>query len=206
MKQFIAKEGYLIITFVFVLFVVVWVFWGFSFVLFFLLLAFLFVFRVPRREPVCSDKLAILSPVDGKVVKIESCNDKDFGECMKLSIKNVFYDAGVLRSPAGMKIEEIGFKHGLFLCSELEASERMNERAFISAFVEGQRIVLRICAGSLDRRLKLDNIPRDLHCGDKIGFLINGSVHLFLPKQSRIYVGLGDCISSGSLLGYLGKI
>lgn len=206
MKKIIAKEGYLSIALVFILWVLVWVFWSFSFVLFFLLLILLFVFRMPSRELVCNDKLAVLSPIDGRVVKIENCNHKDLGECIKLSIKNAFYNVGVLRSPTKMKIEEVRFKNGLFLCSELETSERMNERVFISAFAEGQRIGLRVCAGSLDRKLKLDNIPYDLNRGDKMGFLVNGSVHLFLPRQCRIYAGLGDHISSGSLLGYLEKV
>ncbi|MCH5335824.1 MAG: phosphatidylserine decarboxylase [Campylobacter sp.] len=206
MKNFIAKEGYLSIAFVFVLWILVWIFWSFSFILFFLLLILLFIFRTPSRKLVCDDKLAILSPIDGKVTKIENCKHKDLGECIELSIKNSFYDSGVLNSPIKMHIEEIRAKHGLFLCSKLEAAKRMNERVFILAKAEGQKIALRIYAGSLDRKLKLDNISYDLNCGDKLGFLINGSIHLFLPKQARIYAGLGDYISSGSLLGYLGKI
>ena len=206
MKKIVAKEGYLSIAFIFILLILVWIFWSFSFILFLLLLIFLFIFRNPNRELVCNDKSAILSPIDGKITKIENCKHKDLGECIELSIKNAFYDCGVLNSPMQMQIEEIRPKHGLFLCNELESSKKMNERIFILALAQGQRIGLRIYAGSLDRKLKLNDISYDVNCGDKIGFLINGSIHLLLPKQSRIHVGLGDYIQSGSLLGYLGKI
>ncbi len=206
MKKIIAKEGYLSIAFVFVLWIGVWIFWSFSFTLFFLLLFLLFIFRVSSREPVCSDQWALLSPIDGKITKIENCIHKDLGECIKLSIKNAFYDCGVLSSPAKMQIQELRVRHGLFLCSRLESSQRLNERIFILALMQGQKIALRICAGSLDRRLRLNDLSYELNCGDKMGFFINGSVHLFLPKQSRIHAALGDYIHSGSLLGYLGKV
>ncbi len=205
MKNFIAKEGYLSISLVFVLLVLVWFFWSFSFILFFLLLFLLFLFRISKREGVCNDKAALLAPIDGKIVSIENCVHKDLGECIKISIKNAFYDCGILSAPLQMQVVQIRAKHGLFLCSELECSKRLNERVFILAKAAEQDIALRICAGSLDRNLKLDDFTYELKSGDKMGFLLNGKVHLFVPQSSRIHAGVGDYVRLGSLLGYLGK-
>ncbi|HEF5984373.1 TPA: phosphatidylserine decarboxylase, partial [Campylobacter jejuni] len=47
-----------------------------------------------------------------------------------------------------------------------------------------------------------DNISHDLKAGDRMGFLINGSISLLLPKDTRIHIGLNDEIKAGSLLGY----
>lgn len=67
---------------------------------------------------------------------------------------------------------------------------------------ENKTIALRIYAGSFDRKLKFDNISHDLKAGDRMGFLINGSISLLLPKDTRIHMGLNDEIKAGSLLGY----
>ncbi|MFQ6341502.1 phosphatidylserine decarboxylase [Campylobacter sp. VTCC 70190] len=204
MKDYIAKEGYLSLALLCLLFIFVWIFYSFSFLLLLLVLLTLFLFRMPKRELVCSDEKAVFAPIDGKIVKIENIHHQILGECVELSIKNAFYDAGNFNAPFAMSIENIRLKHGLFLCSELESAKMMNERAFILAKTkDDKRVALRIYAGSFDRKLKLVNISYDLKANDRMGFLINGSISLLLPKDTRIHVGLNDEIKANSLLGYL---
>ncbi|HED6149649.1 TPA: phosphatidylserine decarboxylase, partial [Campylobacter coli] len=105
--------------------------------------------------------------------------------------------------PFKMDINDIALKHGLFLCSELKSARIMNENVSIFASSNGSNVVLRIYAGSFDRKLKLDNLSHSLTIGDKMGFLINGTISILLPRDTRIHVGLGDELKSGSLLGYL---
>ena len=62
---------------------------------------------------------------------------------------------------------------------------------------------LKVYSGSFDRKLKLDNLSHSLTVGDKMGFLINVTISILLPRDTRIHVGLGDELKSGSLLGYL---
>ncbi|EGK7561324.1 phosphatidylserine decarboxylase [Campylobacter coli] len=203
MGQYITKEGQWPIVIVFILFVICWIFYSFSVLLFLLLLVLLFIFRIPNRTMVCNDSKAILSPIDGRVIKIENIFDKRLGESVEISIKNAFYDAGIFCAPFKMDINDIALKHGLFLCSELKSARIMNERVSILASSSGTDIILRVYAGSFDRKLKLDNLSYNLEVGDKIGFLINGTISIVLPKDTRIHVGLGDELKSGSLLGYL---
>lgn len=203
MGKYIAKEGQWSIVIVFILFVICWIFYSFSVLLFLLLLVLLFIFRIPNRAMVCNNSKAILSPIDGRVTKIENVFDKRLGESVEISIKNAFYDAGTFCTPFKMDINDIGLKHGLFLCSELKSARIMNERVSILASSSGTDIILRVYAGSFDRKLKLDNLSYNLEVGDKMGFLINGTISIVLPKDTRIHVGLGDELKSGSLLGYL---
>lgn len=203
MKKYIAKEGYLSISVVLALFIISLVLYGFPFILFFLLIILLIIFRVPNRILVCNDEKAILSPIDGRVVKIENVFDDWLGEGVEISIKNAFYNAGAFYTPFKMNINNITLKHGLFLCSELKSAKTMNERVCVFASANEHRVILKIYAGSLDRKLKLDNFSYELNSGEKLGFLINGTLSIFIPKNTRIHVGLGDEIKSGSLLGYL---
>lgn len=178
-------------------------FYSFSILLLALIVICIFLFRAPKRGLVCSDEKAIFAPMDGRVTKIENIHHKDLGECVEITIKNALYDAGNFNTPFAMSIIDIRLRHGLFLCSELKSAKMMNERAFILAKVkENKTIALRIYAGSFDRKLKLDNISHDLKAGDRMGFLINGSISLLLPKDTRIHIGLNDEIKAGSLLGY----
>lgn len=203
MSRFIAKEGYGVILTILILLLVVWIFWRFCLLLFLVLLAFLFLFRASKPNLVCSDERAVLAPLNGRVTRIENAYYEDFGECLELNIKNAFYDCGSLNAPIKMQLERLTLRHGLFLCSELEVAKRMNERMVIRAFAGNKSIIMRICAGSLDRKLKLINNPHHLNAGDKMGFLLNGSVSLLLPKDTRVHVGLNDEIKAGSLLAYL---
>ncbi|EKF0732576.1 phosphatidylserine decarboxylase [Campylobacter jejuni] len=203
MKDFIAKDGYLSLIILSLIFIFVWIFYSFSILLLALIVICIFLFRAPKRELVCSDEKAIFAPMDGRVTKIENIHHKDLGECVEITIKNALYDAGNFNTPFAMSIIDIRLRHGLFLCSELKSVKMMNERAFILAKVkESKMIALRIYAGSFDRKLKLDNISHDLKAGDRMGFLINGSISLLLPKDTRIHIGLNDEIKAGSLLGY----
>ena len=203
MKDFIAKDGYLSLVILSLIFILVWIFYSFSALLLLLILFCLFLFRSPKRDLVCSDEKAIFAPIDGRVTQIENIHHKDLGECIEITLKNALYNAGNFNTPFAMSITDIRLRHGLFLRSELKFAKMMNERVFILARVkEDKMIALRIYAGSFDRKLKLDNISYDLKAGDRMGFLINGSISLLLPKDTRIHIGLNDEIKAGSLLGY----
>lgn len=203
MSKFIAKEGYAAIFLALFLFFIVWIFLGFSWIFLVLFLFFVFLFRKNKFELLCNDEKALLSPISGRVTKIENIKHSDLGECVVLNIKNAFYDCGTLLAPTKMHIKNLNLKHGLFLCSELEAAKDMNERVDIEAASKDKKFILQIRAGSMDRKLKLTPPNYNLERGCELGFLLNGSVSLFLPRDTRIYVGLNDSIKAGSLLGYL---
>src|SRR6516162_10569666 len=72
-----------------------------------LLAAFVaFFFRNPRRE-IPSDPRVIVSPADGKVVKIERV-----GNVTKLSIFLSIFNVHVNRTPIAGRIEAIDYKRG----------------------------------------------------------------------------------------------
>src|SRR5437879_5768669 len=78
-------------------------------ILLLLLAAFVaFFFRNPKRE-IPPDPRVIVSPADGRVVKIERA-----GNVTKLSIFLSIFDVHVNRSPMAGRIEAIDYKQGKF--------------------------------------------------------------------------------------------
>ncbi len=200
MKPFLARQAYALLAFVGVIFLFIWVFWGFSWILFLLFLALCFIYKNKQISVFCTDEKAILSPVDGNIAKIQTVNHRDLGECVELSIENSFYNEGVIRACSKMTIKQIKFRHGLFFGTQDLAN--FNERVLILANSGKKNFGLRISAGFLDRKIKLNQNLSKLQAGDELGFSLNSTVSLFLPKDTRLLVGVGDRTNSCSLLGY----
>ncbi|MCX2683217.1 phosphatidylserine decarboxylase [Campylobacter sp. MIT 21-1685] len=200
MKRYIAKEGYNSIIIALAVFLLFWIFYSFSFFLFFIVLFLLFLFRKPQFSFSHFDKKALIAPVSGKIVKLENVFHKELGDCIELQIKNAFYDVGILNAPCEMEITQLDFKHGLFLCYRLP--QFLNERLSIVATTNEQKIVLCIYGGSMQRKIHF-NANSKLAIGDIIGFSLNSSLSIFLPRNTRLLVNGGDQLKYGTLLGYL---
>src|SRR5947207_2416937 len=84
-----------------------------------------FFFRNPRRE-IPADPRIIVSPADGRVVKIERV-----GNVTKLSIFLSIFNVHVNRSPIGGRIEAIDYKRGTFKAAFNHAASVENERNII---------------------------------------------------------------------------
>src|SRR5262245_13434759 len=84
-----------------------------------------FFFRNPRRE-IPSDPRVIVSPADGRVVKIERV-----GKVTRLSIFLSIFDVHVNRSPMAGRIEAIEYKRGKFRAAFNHAASVENERNVI---------------------------------------------------------------------------
>lgn len=196
----IAKSAYAFVGFFTILFVLVWVFFAFSWFLFLLLLALIFICRNTRSKIVCTDEKAILAPVSGTINKIETVKHQDLGECIELNIKNALYNEGIIRASSAMHIQSVKFRHGLFSTSPNLA--RFSQRVLILATNGNSNFALRINAGFLERKLSLQESFGELKAGDELGFSLNSAVSLLLPKDTRLLVGMGDEVKSCALLGY----
>lgn len=200
--KYLASFAYPTFAILIVLFVLVWLFWSFSWLLFFCILALLFIYRKPSREKICEDKKAILAPIDGQILSIERVNHKDLGACVQIHIKNALYDAGGIFASCDFEIESIKTRHGLFLSPKFELSPSFNERIFIIAKNSFARFGMRLSAGSFDRYIKFYNQKNNCKSAEELGFSINSTISLFLPQQICLLVGVGDEVKANSLLGY----
>ncbi|MGP1360229.1 phosphatidylserine decarboxylase [Campylobacter sp.] len=200
MNGYIAKAGYKYIFIFLILFVLSLLFGILPLIFTFLFLFFLYFFRDPEREPFTDDRLALLSPIDGKIKEI-SISKFDDNEVAKIVIQKPFFGVGTLRAVSDAKVTDIKRRHGLFLCQAMKISEILNERAIIRFEKENIRFAMKIIAGVFSRSLEIYNVST-LKASRKFGFLGSGEIVLYLPRDTKICVSVGESVKAASLLGY----
>jgi phosphatidylserine decarboxylase len=162
---------------------------------FFLVLILQF-FRNPKRS-VSPDNKLILSPVDGKVVIIDSVFEKEYfkDNRKQVSIFMSPINVHVTRFPVSGKIVYSKYHPGKYLFAWLPKSSEENERTSIVINTpEYGEIMYRQIAGALARRIvNYAKKGDDVNQGDDAGFIKFGSrVDIFLPIDSPICVKIDE--------------
>ncbi|MGE4293827.1 MAG: phosphatidylserine decarboxylase family protein [Desulfovibrio sp.] len=157
-------------------------------------------FRDPERVPP-EDAEAVISPADGRVVKIAREKDPLSGEekqavCVFMNV----FDVHVNRMPVSGKIETIRYIPGKFFNASLDKASTDNERNILEIVGKGnQRFTVVQIAGLIARRIvcwseKGDKLKR----GDRFGMIRFGSrVDLYLPDGFELEVSVGDRVFAG---------
>ena len=206
----IAHEGYpfiifsLIIT-VFVAFLgICWLIILFAFITFFII----WFFRNPERYFQEEEKV-LISPADGKVIKIEDVevNGTVSGRFKKISIFMNVFNVHVNRAAYSGEIETINYLEGKFFSANLDKASLDNERNEIMIRSEdGHSIWMVQIAGLIARRIVCwVNVGTTIKKGERFGLIRFGSrVDVYLPEDSQISVKLRDNVKAGqTVLGYL---
>lgn len=157
-------------------------------------------FRDPERVPP-EDAEAVVSPADGRVVKIAREKDPLSGEekqavCVFMNV----FDVHVNRMPVSGKIETIRYVPGKFFNASLDKASTDNERNLLEIVGKGnQRFTVVQIAGLIARRIvcwseKGDKLKR----GDRFGMIRFGSrVDLYMPDGFDLDVSVGDRVFAG---------
>jgi len=169
-----------------------------------LLAAFVaFFFRNPRRE-VPQDPGVIVSPADGRVVKIERV-----GNVTKLSIFLSIFNVHVNRSPIAGRIEAIEYKKGKFKLAFDHAASVENERNVIMVAQGDLKIVFTQIAGLIARRIVCwKRVGDTVDKGELIGLIRFGSrVDVLFPAGTEVTVERGTRVRGGSTaIGIIRKL
>jgi phosphatidylserine decarboxylase len=201
--QIIAKEGWKYLLFSIVLFVLSLCFDMFSWVFFVIVLFTAYLFRNPERLPAEDDDMAVLSPADGTITNISKAKQDDGKEYIKVEIQKSLLEASILRAPTKMNIKTTTRRHGIFLPIDLPLSKKLGERATLTCKSSYDEILININAGVFARKIELFKTVGPLKSAQRFGLLVEGSVELYLPLDSRVKVAVGDEVKSGeSVLGY----
>ena len=182
--------GWLAILFIFITFFIVW------------------FFRNPERSFQEEEKV-LISPADGKVIKIENVevNGTISGRFKKISIFMNVFNVHVNRAPYSGKIEAINYHEGKFFSANLDKASLDNERNEVMIRTEdGRRVWMVQIAGLIARRIVCwVDVGANIKKGERFGLIRFGSrVDVYLPEDSRISVKLKDKVKAGhTSLGYL---
>lgn len=165
-------------------------------------------FRDPDRV-IPQEPDAIVSPADGRVIKVETVMDNEYvkDNCTKVSIFMSVFNVHVNRVPFTGRVDRSIYSPGKFFNASLDKASKDNERnALVITTDQGIRYGVVQIAGLVARRIVCDVKEGDtLVRGDRYGMICFGSrLELYLPMDTRICVKVGEKVSAGSsTLGYL---
>lgn len=199
----IAREGWPFIAITFTTALLVNIFAGFLWAMFFWLIA-LFVlqfFRDPPRE-VPSLPNAVLSPADGRIVAVENVNDPYLNRsAVKVSVFMNIFNVHSNRSPVDGEVQDKWYYPGKFINADLPKASLENERNALWIKTDnGSDVTCVQVAGLIAKRI-ICNVSKDDHLarGQRFGFIRFGSrVDVYLPIDTKILVNIGDKVYATS--------
>lgn len=172
-----------------------------------LILAFtLFFFRDPERKikDTSESSNTIISPADGKIVKVEKVNNI-YKEILNEEIYNLVsiflspLNVHINRIPVSGKIIYLKHFEGKFKAAFKDKSSELNERTEIGIDTGNNVILFRQVAGFLARRIVCDLKEGDeVISGMRFGMIKFGSrVDIYIPLNAEIKVKVGDKVKAG---------
>jgi phosphatidylserine decarboxylase len=172
-----------------------WLTWNIAGGFLLVLLAFVaFFFRNPPRK-ISSDPRVIVSPADGKVVRLERV-----GNVTQMSIFLSLFNVHVNRSPIAGSIQAVDYRPGKFLAAYNPAASRENERNIVMVTDGRINIVFTQIAGVVARRIVFwRKVGDQVGKGELVGLIRFGSrVDVLFPAGTEATVKVGDRVKGGS--------
>ncbi len=159
-------------------------------------------FRDPERI-VPQDPASIVSPADGKVIKIETVKDTRFlnDDVIKICIFMNLFSVHVNRAPADAKVLKVIYNPGKFFNASFDKASLENEQnAVIAEGPTGRRFCFNQIAGLVARRIVCYATEGARYAkGERFGMIRFGSrLDVYLPTDVRVSVKLGEHVSAGS--------
>ncbi|BBO79586.1 phosphatidylserine decarboxylase proenzyme [Desulfosarcina ovata subsp. sediminis] len=166
-----------------------------------------FFFRDPDRL-VPGEAGAIVSPADGKVIKVEPVAQTPYfeGACIRVSVFMSIFNVHVNRAPHEGTIRQVSYHPGKFFSANLDKASADNEHnALLLESPDGKPVGVVQIAGLVARRIICrvqagDSIGR----GQRFGLICFGSrLDVYLPVDTEILVAVGEKVQAGTTI--LGK-
>ncbi|MDQ3215253.1 MAG: phosphatidylserine decarboxylase [Pseudomonadota bacterium] len=201
----LAREGWPFIAAAVVVAILVVYFFGFAWSIPLWLIAIFVIqfFRDPPRE-VPGQANAVVSPADGRVVRVEKTLDPyTKADSLLVSVFMNVFNVHSNRSPVDGTIEHVEYRAGTFVNADLDKASSENERnALVLKLSDGTRISVVQVAGLIARRILCYVRPGEaLARGQRYGFIRFGSrVDVYLPLSAKPKVAVGDKVYATSTI------
>ncbi|WP_372682609.1 phosphatidylserine decarboxylase family protein, partial [Desulfosarcina sp.] len=166
-----------------------------------------YFFRDPDRL-VPTGEGVVVSPADGKVIKVEPVDQTLYfeGACTRISVFMSVFNVHVNRVPHEGTVRQVNYHPGKFFSANLDKASTDNEHnALLLESPNGKKVGFVQIAGLVARRIICAVQPGDvLKRGHRFGMICFGSrLDIYLPPETDIRVAVGDKVQAGSSI--LGK-
>jgi phosphatidylserine decarboxylase len=168
-------------------------------------LALVFVvqfFRDPPRA-IPGDPNAVLSPADGRIVKVEKVRDPYADrDALLISVFMNVFNVHSNRSSVDGTVSKLQYFPGAFINADLDKASTENERNAMVIDANGTTVTLVQVAGLIARRiLCYVKVGDTLMRGQRYGFIRFGSrVDVYLPIDATPRVAAGDKVYATSTI------
>jgi len=167
-------------------------------------------FRDPPRA-VPTQAGIVLSPADGRIVKVQATRDPYTDrDAVLISVFMNVFNVHSNRAPVDGFVESVAYQPGTFVNADLDKASTDNERnAMVLRMADGERLTVVQVAGLIARRILCYVKPGDgLQRGQRYGFIRFGSrVDIYLPRNTRPRVAVGDVVyATTTILAELGSM
>ncbi|MFN3296891.1 phosphatidylserine decarboxylase [Caldimonas sp.] len=201
---FLAKEGWPFIAIAFFLAVFASFFVpGFPAFMCWLALAFVVQFFRDPPRPVPADPGAVLSPADGRIVKVEKVRDPYADrDALLISVFMNVFNVHSNRISVDGRVAKVQYFPGLFINADLDKASTENERNAVVIESGAHTVTLVQVAGLIARRILCYVKPGDVvEKGQRYGFIRFGSrVDVYLPVDATPRVAPGDKVAATSTI------
>jgi phosphatidylserine decarboxylase len=199
----LAREGWPYIAAAIALAIILWAFVSFAWSIPVWLIAIFIIqfFRDPPRA-IPQQANAVLSPADGRIVKVDKALDPyTERDALLISVFMNVFNVHSNRVPVDGVVERIEYTKGKFINADLDKASSGNERnAIVLKLANGERITVVQVAGLIARRiLCYTRAGQRLARGERYGFIRFGSrVDVYLPLSAKPKVAVGDAVKATS--------
>lgn len=175
------------------------------------LLFTLYFFRDPERSVPAAGENVLLSPADGKVIKIDEFHEPLFlkGSSKRVTIFLSPLNVHVNRIPANGTIDFVQYVPGDYLVAWHPKASELNERSEIGLVHQnGSKVLFKQIAGAVARRVVYHvSVGDTVQVGDRFGIVKFGSrMDVIVPMSAQIDIRVGDKVKGGeTILGYLNE-
>jgi len=169
----------------------------------FFLVAQLFFFRDPQREP--PREQGPLAPADGTVVKIDEIFEDRFlhEQAVRIRIFLSIFDVHTTCAPLAGIVKYQNYVKGKFLNALRKDAFDHNESNWIGIENRARRVLIRQLTGAIARRIYSDvTVGQVMGRGEKLGVICYGSgVEVYISqKMFRADVRVGQHVTGGATL------
>jgi phosphatidylserine decarboxylase len=156
----------------------------------------------PRNAPAQAN--AVLSPADGRVVKVDQTRDPyTQRDALLISVFMNVFNVHSNRAPVDATVERVEYSAGSFVNADLDKASMENERnALVLRLPSGEMLSVVQVAGLIARRILCYVKPAEhVARGQRYGFIRFGSrVDVYLPLHARARVAVGDVVKATSTI------
>ena len=196
----IAREGWPFVGGTLALAVAVWISYGFAAsVVFWVIAVFVLqFFRDPQRQVPAGEGL-VLSPADGRIVKVVQVDDPYAGRpALLISVFMNVFNVHSNRVSVGGTVRRVDYFPGSFVNADLDKASLENERNAVVLDTPRGTVTLVQVAGLIARRiLCYVGEGQTVSAGERYGFIRFGSrVDVYLPPDATPRVVIGQKVSA----------